>query len=181
MKKAIVLILSIILVACGESAEELAVTYIAQTEAAKPTIAPATNTPLPTNTPTAVPTNTPQPPTVTPVPVNPLADYGCVRWSTIDRDDLGEYLCVYGTVIDVSDSDKFSTKNFYIVFKGTIDLAETSFRFASFDFFYNGIEKGMCVIAEGEIRSYGENAFLFLNPATDGTLSIWADKSDCSY
>lgn len=61
LKKASLFFLAIFLVACGPSAEEVAITYIAQTAEA------ATDTPVPTNTP--IPTNTPEPTaTATPIP-----------------------------------------------------------------------------------------------------------------
>jgi len=73
----ILIVLSILLSACGPSREELAATYVAGTIAAytpTPTITP-TFTPTPTNTPTPTLTPSPTPvPTLTPTPLPRIGD-----------------------------------------------------------------------------------------------------------
>jgi hypothetical protein len=111
-----------------------------------------TSTPTITTTPSLVPTILPtKNHTLTPSPnkpdrsglTTPTGPDSCTRWDKISMNDVGKFMCVYGTVISTDET----SHGFYMMFSNSTNR----FHFVSFDYIFFDIENN-CVVAEGFIK-----------------------------
>jgi len=125
-------------------------------------------------------TNTLEIPTTTLTPSktvethNLLAEMGCIKWSKVEKSDLGKEICVYGTVHKI-----LLEPNYYVLFSGDGLPSEKDFRIVSFENSSANIEVDDCVFIKGELRSYGENSFVFISLMPGSSINVHENLIDC--
>jgi hypothetical protein len=125
-------------------------------------------------------TNTSEIPTTTITPSqnaetqNLLVEMGCIKWSKVEKSDLGKEICVFGTVHKI-----LLEPNYYVLFSGDGLPSEKDFRIVSFENSSANIEVDDCVFIEGELRSYGENSFVFISLIPGSSIIVHENQIDC--
>jgi hypothetical protein len=126
---------------------------------------PATNTPSqPSNTPNASPTVGPtatstlkivSSPTLLPATKTPTSSPACRDVSTITLADVGQTLCVQGTVIEIIDK----LNNFMLIFSNE----RGAFYWVSYDMVWSQAEVDTCYQIRGTIRQIANSPILVFN------------------
>jgi hypothetical protein len=160
------LIISVILSACGPG------------QMLGPTLTPtptytltATQTRTPTLTPTYTPTVTRTPTqSITPTPISPLREKGCIKWDEVTRAHVGQTICVFGEIVSAENRSHgeawWKGSDFYIFFGEDTSSASTDFRLFAPNTRGSGFDPGECLSITGLVRSFGEESFLFINPVS---------------
>lgn len=141
---------------------------------------------IPTTFPTqqSVPTRTTRPTTVR--LSNSLLDLpefkDCRRWSSVQHSLVGASTCVYGIVSEISGDAYWDTGEFYIYFSNERSSESDDFRILSHQHVYFSLQQGNCIAVFGTIRSYGDNSFTYIDPASTrfpGELFAWDNGDVC--
>jgi hypothetical protein len=138
---------------------------VTATERLDPSPLPATNTPskpssTPFLSPTAKPTNTPTIKIVAAASqllaiTTPIPTPACRDVLTITLADVGQTLCVQGTVVQIIDKPN----NFMLVFS----YERGAFYWVSYDMVWSKAEVDTCYQVQGIIRQIGNNPILVFN------------------
>jgi hypothetical protein len=126
----------------------------------RPTSASATRRPATETPPQSTPSNT----------SNPIEKLGCTKWDEVDKSFVGDEICVYGVVVSVKEDSNPYTIQF--------SSDWNDFKAQDWNYYYSGIEPGMCIVVSGEVAD-NVSFLVLLISKNDGAIQVSSQPRDC--
>jgi len=97
---------------------------------------------------------------------------GCLSWDEVERDQVGEEICVYGLIHYLINAQ---SQMIYFQDRDNPSI-EPDLRLFIIDAWYSDLKLGDCIEAYGKLRENGPTSYMFIN---SDELYIYHDPADC--